>query len=130
MVHEFVMGCVPCSATATAPPRSQYFFDYPPEFPGDHVAADHFDFARETYLVVIDTFSGFPFLYPCVSPSAQSVLTAACKRYFCKRVCPACFNLTGAVHSCQHNFRRFSGLVLQNIGVVHLKIRNPTVPQK
>ncbi len=106
MVHEFVMGCVPCSAAAAAPPRSQYFYDAPPEFPGDHIAADHFDFARETYLVVVDTFSGFPFLYPCVSPSAQSVLTAV-QAVFLQTGLPRVFQSDGGSAFMSAQFQAF-----------------------
>jgi transposase InsO family protein len=34
-------------------------------------------YGRECYLVVVDVFSNFPFLYRCASPSASSLLQAA-----------------------------------------------------
>ncbi len=75
-VAEFVAGCTPCSAAAPAAARPQFFTENPPEFPGDQIAADHFDYEREKYLVMVDIFSGFPFLYPCRTATTMSVLTA------------------------------------------------------
>jgi hypothetical protein len=48
----------------------------PPEYPGDHVAADHFQFRTENYLACVDVFSGYPFLFHCRSVSAAAVLSA------------------------------------------------------
>ncbi len=75
-VATTVAGCIPCSASAPAPPRLQFFAETPPEFPGDQVAADHFDFGHEKYLVLVDIFSGFLFLHPCRTATSASVLTA------------------------------------------------------
>jgi hypothetical protein len=75
-IKTHVEGCVPCAAMAATPPQLPFFQEQPPEFPGDHLAADHFQFHSEHYLVVIDTFSGFPFLSKCVTPTAASILTA------------------------------------------------------
>ncbi len=76
-VAAYVQNCVPCAEQAATPPRPPYFWATPPEYPGDHVAADHFSFGNECYLVMLDVFSGFPFLYRCPSPSASALLQAA-----------------------------------------------------
>ncbi len=75
-IKAHVEGCVPCAATAAAPPQPPFFQEPPPEFPGDHLAADHFQYHSEHYLVIIDTFSGFPFLHKCATLTAASLLTA------------------------------------------------------
>jgi hypothetical protein len=75
-VAHHVQGCVPCAEQAATPPRPPFFWAVPPEFPGDHMAADHFTYGNECYLAVLDVFSGFPFLYRCSTPSATSLLHA------------------------------------------------------
>ncbi len=76
-VVQHVKGCLPCAAQSSAAAQPPFFHEAPPEYPGDHLAADHFQFATETYLVIIDIFSGFPFLHKCRTPTAASVLHAA-----------------------------------------------------
>jgi hypothetical protein len=75
-IAQHVQACVPCSLNAAAQPKPPFFFDEPPQFPGDHIAADHFQYQTENYLVLVDIFSGFPFLHKCHSPTAASLLTA------------------------------------------------------
>ncbi len=75
-VHNYVLGCVPCATQANARPRQDYFTEPPPEFPRDHVAADHFVFGSECYLACVDIFSGFPFLFRCKTASTAATLSA------------------------------------------------------
>jgi hypothetical protein len=72
-----VQGCLACASQAAAAPEASLFSEPPPEFPGDQVAADHFQFKTETYLACIDVFSGFPFLFRCRTASTDSLLSAA-----------------------------------------------------
>ncbi len=46
-VAAFVQGCLPCAAQAAAAPKPPLFSEPPPEFPGDQVAADHFQYQQE-----------------------------------------------------------------------------------
>jgi hypothetical protein len=47
---RFVRACVPCATQAATVPKPTYFFEPPPTYPGEHVAADHFVFGPETYV--------------------------------------------------------------------------------
>jgi hypothetical protein len=76
-VQRYVQGCITCANNAAAPDKPPLFTETPPEFPGYHVAADHFQFQSESYLACVDMFSGFPFLFRCRSASAAAVLSAA-----------------------------------------------------
>ncbi len=113
-VARHVQGCVPCAAQASAPPRPAYFWEEPPAFPGDHVAADHFAFESECYLVMLDVFSGFPFLYRCASPSATSLLQAA-QAVFLQTGLPRVFSSDGGPAFVSTTFQNF----LQACGVRH-----------
>ena len=76
-VQHFVLSCAPCSQAVQSHPREPLFFDLPPEFPGDQVAADHFLYHGKTYLVMVDAFSSFPFLFPCSGAGTAPLLLAA-----------------------------------------------------
>jgi hypothetical protein len=43
-VQRYVQGCITCANNAAAPNKPPLFTEMPPKFPGDHVAADHFQF--------------------------------------------------------------------------------------
>jgi hypothetical protein len=60
---------------ANARPQPEFFTESPPEFPGDQIAADHFAYGTECYLVCVDIFSGLPFLFKCKSASAAALLS-------------------------------------------------------
>jgi transposase InsO family protein len=113
-IARHVQGCVPCAAQASALPRPAYFWEEPPAFPGDQVAADHFSFQSECYLVIIDVFSGFPFLYRCASPSATSLLQAA-QAVFLQAGLPRVFCSDGGPAFVSSLFQDF----LQACGVRH-----------
>ncbi len=74
--YQFVQGCGSCAARANARPQPNFFMEPPPEYPGDHLAADHFVFNSECYLACVDLFLGFPFLFRCKSASAASLVSA------------------------------------------------------
>ncbi len=105
-IKAHVEGCVPCAATAAASPQPPYFQEPPPEFPGDHLAADHFQFHSEHYLVLMDTFSGFPFLHKCATPTAASLLTAI-QHVFLVSGLPRVFLLDGGSAFTSREFQTF-----------------------
>ncbi len=61
--QRYIQGCMTCAAMAASPDQAPFFTEPPPEFPGDQVAANHFQYRTENYLPCIDVFSGFPFLF-------------------------------------------------------------------
>jgi hypothetical protein len=105
-ITNYVQGCVPCATVAAQPPRPPLFQEPPPEFPGDHVAADHFQFSTESYLVAIDTYSGFPFLHKCHTPTAASLL-AAMQNIFLVTGLPRVFLSDGGSAFTSHAFQTF-----------------------
>ncbi len=105
-VKQHVQACIPCSAAAATNPAPPFFFESPPEFPGDQVAADHFQFSTECYLVLLDIFSGFPFLQKCASPSTASAL-AAVQSMFLITGLPRVFLSDGGRAFTSHAFQDF-----------------------
>jgi transposase InsO family protein len=114
---------VPCASQAAAPARPPFFWAVPPEFPGDHVAADHFSFGNECYLVILDVFSGFPFLYRCASPSTTSLLQAT-QAVFLQTGLPRVFLSDGGPAFTSDAFQAF----LQACNVQH-RCSSPQFPQ-
>ncbi len=105
-IKQHVQGCVPCTAVAAAGHKQPFFLDTPPMHPGDHVAADHFQFSSECYLVLLDVFSGFPFCtsVPHRPPRPSSKQS---KRCFCKLGSHECSCRTVEVHSCPTHSKPF-----------------------
>ncbi len=122
-IQRFVQGCVTCAATASAPDRPPMFMEPPPEYPGDHVAADHFQFCSESYLVCVDLFSGFPFLFRCRSASEAAVLSAT-QEVFLQTGLPRVFLTDRGTVFMSENFQEF----LANCQVRH-RVSTSKYPQ-
>ncbi len=105
-IRTHVQACIPCSETAAADRKPPFFLDAPPEHPGDHVAADHFQFRTECYLVLLDLFSGFPFLHKCATPTTASAL-AAVKSVFLQTGLPRVFLSDGGSAFVSQEFQTF-----------------------
>jgi hypothetical protein len=76
-IHDRVMACIPCLTAAAHQQREPLFQEAPPQFPGDHVAADFFHFPREIYLVFYDLFAGFPFVHRVSGETKEELLKAS-----------------------------------------------------
>ncbi len=122
-VAEHVQSCIPCAATAATHARPPLLQEAPPTSPGEHLAADHFQFATEHYLVVVDVFSGFPFLHRCRTPTTASLLKAV-QDIFLVTGLPRVFQSDGGSAFVSQQFQTF----LRECNVRH-RVSTPQFPQ-
>lgn len=72
-IKQHVQLCDPCQIYAPSKPKQPPTAALPAAEPMDHLSADLFDAAGKPYLVIVDRFSGFPFVEKLTRTTTDAV---------------------------------------------------------
>ena len=75
-------GCAVCARNTPSQPPMPPVTPPVPDYPFQHVSSDYFSYAGNNYLVIVDRYSGWPFIYRCVEETAAE-LVRVLRDYFC-----------------------------------------------
>ena len=75
-------GCVTCVRNAPSQSLKPPVDPPVPAYPFQYMSLDYFSYAGNNYLVVVDRYSGWPFIHKCVEESAAE-LVRVLRSFFC-----------------------------------------------